>query len=662
MKTILYYLTLFVILLVPCVEAYAAPQAINFDSLAAGTNVTNQFSPAVFSSIPDYAMQVIDCSTCGHGSSLPNYIGPIRVNGAPDPSPNSTHDLYVDFTQPVRNLKFFAIGVNNSGVVGKVDIFQNGTFLTTVDIIGDGTYESPDLVDLRAFTDVTRIHVHSITDAAGFGYDDFTFGTGVTSLAFEVIDSPIDNNPNAAGGSRIFPDRQTPGDTVNRRRVRVKAESSLGANATIFFKSFDLDDPSSDATAVDFNGNAANDNRGDRGTPQQTGILSQPNTAGSSSTISATTDVNGVALIELTVTMQPGDNFMVGASDDQSYLNGLVASGTTLRDSGGYILAVTDKAKATPMLTVWRRLHVEVDSMGNVAGNQVTGVVQSARPNNSRNETLLTLNQTLERNRFESGLISITGVGNFRVISNSTGGVTIQGIVQSASVTGRPFILVDDDDFNSNDGANLDGDEAEDVAALAQALSLMQDSDLPAQNIFAAAYIRPTYDGGGTATNDTSNVAFQLNVANIAANVNSQLNLGRNGAGNERDDFWVVYLQIGYQGDLAQDIDSSTEPATGGVTTVLASTDTVTSSAGVPQGGEGSLVFMEASRDGDLTLGLGDDLKVRSAPHEVGHQFGLRGDTSGFGVMSQSGSGEPLRVVDQHLNLLRWRIKSPGQP
>lgn len=229
-------------------------------------------------------------------------------------------------------------------------------------------------------------------------------------------------------------------------------------------------------------------------------------------------------------------------------------------------------------------------------------------------------------------------------------------------MTGRPFILVDNDDFNSNDGANLDGDEAEDVAAPAQVFSLMQDSDLPAQNIFAPAYIRPVYDGGGSASNHSSSVAFSLNVANVAGSINNQLSLGRNSAGNERDDFWVVYLQIGYQGDETQDIDSSTEPAAGGATTYFAAADTVTSSAGMPQGGEGSLVFIEGSRDGDLTLRFGDDFKLRTAPHEVGHQFGLRGDAAGLGVMSQSGSGEPLRFVDQHLNMLRWRIKSPGQP
>jgi len=194
-------------------------------------------------------------------------------------------------------------------------------------------------------------------------------------------------------------------------------------------------------------------------------------------------------------------------------------------------------------------------------------------------------------------------------------------------------------------------------------LSEIRQSPNPTQNVYAPAYIRPTYDGGGATGNDTNNIAFSLNIPLTAAAINSQLNLGRNSGSNESDNFWVVYVQIGYQGDLTQDIDPATEPATAGATTQFGSVDDVTSSAGVVTGGQGSLVFIESSRDGDLTIMIGDDFKVRTGPHEVGHQFGLRGDAPGFGIMSQSGSGgEPLRFVDRHLNVLRWRIKSPGQP
>lgn len=46
-------------------------------------------------------------------------------------------------------------------------------------------------------------------------------------------------------------------------------------------------------------------------------------------------------------------------------------------------------------------------------------------------------------------------------------------------------------------------------------------------------------------------------------------------------------------------------------------------------------------------------------PHEIGHQFGIRGDTPGFGLMSYNNE---LTFVDRHLNVIRWRRKSPGIP
>lgn len=168
----------------------------------------------------------------------------------------------------------------------------------------------------------------------------------------------------------------------------MKALTSFGAGQTIYFKSFDLDDPSTDAAPVDSNGSAGNDNRGGAGTAQQYGILSPVGGNGTTNSASATTDANGVASADLTVTMQPGDNFMVAASHDSKYLGGLTVDRITLKDSGGLVVgAATTKAKASPMLTVWRRVHVEVDSMGVVTGNNVTGVIQNAVPNAAANTT-----------------------------------------------------------------------------------------------------------------------------------------------------------------------------------------------------------------------------------------------------------------------------------
>lgn len=88
-------------------------------------------------------------------------------------------------------------------------------------------------------------------------------------------------------------------------------------------------------------------------------------------------------------------------------------------------------------------------------------------------------------------------------------------------------------------------------------------------------------------------------------------------------------------------------------------TDSVTNSAGVPRGGDRTLVFQETSRDIDQLDMRGDENRRATAPHEVGHQFGLAGDVPGYHIMSIY---ESLDFVDTHLNVLRWRVKSPGQP
>jgi hypothetical protein len=80
---------------------------------------------------------------------------------------------------------------------------------------------------------------------------------------------------------------------------------------------------------------------------------------------------------------------------------------------------------------------------------------------------------------------------------------------------------------------------------------------------------------------------------------------------------------------------------------------------------------METCRDVDRVF---DDGSPRPTPnifcvevpvHELGHQFGLKGDNedgSGpnyFGVMGYSGNS--YSFVERHINLMRLRVKSPGE-
>jgi hypothetical protein len=525
----------------------------------------------------------------------------------------------------------------------------------------------------------------------------------ITSVLFEAIDSVLDPNPNAGGELRIFPDKQGPQDAINRAKVRVKASLTVPLpGVTIFFKSFDVDDPSTDLAPVDPNGHAGDDNRGS----PNCGVLTRFAIGSAVCAASTTTDDHGIATVPFEVTMQPGDNFKIVASLDQSYLNTLYVDGIDLKEAGGGLVPLTQRTK---MLTVWRRVHVEVDSMGLVQDNVVQRNILQAQ---TGVQTELSVNQLLtsngeSNNRFANGKITIQGIGSFRVIKSAKDSLTVDGSIRNSMARGRSFALYDDDNFDSSangDWHGLNGDAGKSVRELPETFSLIQDSDDPSANIFAPAYIRPIYDGGGSRLNNTSNVTFKLNLSDnglesqLAAFQTSCINDGLTnpGACVERDDFWVVYEQLGYQPATAEDLDPDNESAKSGLTRTFKNetiddVNCFDANYHEPVGGTGSIIYLETARDQDRILAKqpeydADGNRMSEAPvhkrttaHEMGHQFGLDGGetvakglpTHGFGIMSSPGFDtkpgiiglfwEPLSFTPRHLNILRCRQKSPGR-
>lgn len=147
----------------------AAQEIINFDTLSAGNVVTNQYAGLGVTFSAETGSQVI-VTAQNLGSSLPNFICS-GVNG----SINCVDDIYVDFATAISGLTFLSIGANNVGDVGDVRIFAGLLLLGTADIIANGTPNSPDLIDLTAFSGITRIEISNVTDLVGLGFDDFRF-------------------------------------------------------------------------------------------------------------------------------------------------------------------------------------------------------------------------------------------------------------------------------------------------------------------------------------------------------------------------------------------------------------------------------------------------------------------------------------------------------
>lgn len=552
----------------------------------------------------------------------------------------------------------------------------------------------------------------------------------ILSVVYEPIDSPLDGNPNSGDGLRIFPDKQSPDETTNRKRVRVKATIlPVRNNVRVYFKNFDLDDPSTDAAPVDSNGVQGNDNRGGRDsqgnwTQDSAGIFDLTGSCISDQNgISCLTDANGTATIEFSPTMQPGDNFAVAASLNAGYLSGIIVNGIGLTDSTSGPISQTTyvppaRAKRTEMLTVWRKLHIEVDTMENVgSGNNITGTVtavgQTACP---RPPTSCVINtgffvnttQALEMQRFNNGRINVNGTG-FSVLTNDGTSVTLNGNPQGSTTVplGSTFTLYDDDDYNADDAANLNGDDGEAIIRLSNSFIHLSDgATVPGDNSYGIAYIMPEYQWAGPY--NQANIVFDLNVHANNTNLDeltAALTVNRNSKDDERDDFWVAYFLVGYQGNENEDADGCRinpqnqqclrdqynivilEGANSGISKGLigsfSSCDCYLSPAcpitnppsggnpicsQLPTGSFGSLLYQEAQQDVKrswLLVGQNVDEIGTTAPHELGHQFGLLGDQirTTLGIMDYSmlPATNGQFIHPEHINIIRRRIKSPGQ-
>ncbi len=210
---------------------------INFDDLAPGTVVSNQYSGVTFSSDPGNSVVVFPVGSAA--PSQPNVIGTVDSNGGV----NGNLNFNVDFAQPVNDLSFFVVFDNTAGTAAKIDVFTTTGSPITVDLITDGDI-TPDLVNLSSFTNITRISVNNITDEGCFPYDSFQFNvaqvnrapvavddtattaqnTAVTILASTLLanDTDPDSNPlritgisNATNGTAVLNDNGTPGNSAD---------------------------------------------------------------------------------------------------------------------------------------------------------------------------------------------------------------------------------------------------------------------------------------------------------------------------------------------------------------------------------------------------------------------------------------------------------------
>lgn len=451
---------------------------------------------------------------------------------------------------------------------------------------------------------------------------------------------PFDTNPNTGGGLRIYPEKKTPTDTSfgrNKFTVRAKLSKPL-AGVKIDFKIVDPDDPTQEfvvegdptrLTDIDPNLDGDNDNR-DPSALYPMGLNGLTNSLGE-------------AQMFVQMSSKPGDNIRVIAharpnplSGSSSYFGGVYTNANDAYFQGAVIgetAGPTVAGATTPMITTWRSLHIERDSLGVVSGNVTTRTVTSIRTNTNGTSDLTISGGHLEDRRFEGGRVAYVVLPtplSFNIKTNTTNTITVKGTTVPSSIIGRTVTIYDDDDADRDD-ETLTGDNGQDVPMPDN--GLLQESDEGPDNMFAIAFIKPKYDlGAGSYDND---LPFFLNTPKAVATRDyptdeeamSMMEFDNVSLRKDKE-FWTIYLFGAYQGAVNQDSDPKYDADSNGLESYI----------GYANPKVGALCLIEEMSD-EANHGVWDPTDPGFDPryderyvplHEVGHLLRLSHDDGGF--------------------------------
>lgn len=486
-----------------------------------------------------------------------------------------------DVPLPVNKLRVFGqvpTATATNATVGElfVPLAAGSTNIIPFEVIGTNTYT------FTLHAEEVKIEL-SWTNVSG-------------NFPIEDNSNPISGTPMAGGGKRIWVGAKTPTESSQRNTVWLKAKITPPLpNATFYFRAFDVDDPSKDTT-IDPNGTAGNDNLPDVGLVYS--LKSGLFTATVVSTISAVADTNGEAMVEFAAGTQPGNNYRIAVALHPDDLNLLTETNT----QSEYYLPAGDKQVAkfpgfiSPMLTVWRKLHLEVDSMEAVAtngaeANSEAGTVSGytgdyPATGQARISTQSDLRGFGYNNAYENGRMEISGYGSFQILSNEFH-LDINNVpfyyfylvgTPGAGVVSQTFTLYDDDDrFLSTVGlpSALPKDE--------ESTNIVQDI----RKVFFPAYIDVT-NANAEGFNPNKRIAFKRNAPAIGFGFTSIFDDAKDLS--DSSTFWAHTLVLGYQPSSSEDGDpdaeSGGEPLRGATPKNL---------FGTSQGY--SVIFTEAVRD-----------------------------------------------------------------
>jgi hypothetical protein len=273
-------------------------------------------------------------------------------------------------------------------------------------------------------------------------------------------------------GKRYFPGAASPNDSSYRNKINVKVSVPGYKNGKVKLRAFDVDDPTPISGVDDDSGDSLGDDNNELDF-SLSGGFSGVVSVGTKESVSLTENSitlllndDGEGVAEFILSPQPGNNYRVAAElliDGQTSEIGnlqIDAEGDDYVSADNEPISALQIGATTDMLTVWRKLHIEVDSMeagppssgdeSNTVSGTITGYAANT-PVVGRSTLTLSLRLPNEEDRFKAGNITLSGAGVFEVKSNSDNLINDDTVEISgdpgSSVIGQSFTIVDDDDF-----------------------------------------------------------------------------------------------------------------------------------------------------------------------------------------------------------------------
>jgi hypothetical protein len=214
----------------------------------------------------------------------------------------------------------------------------------------------------------------------------------------------LDNPESHGGGLMFFAEKNTSdGNVHNKLKAVAKLTEPVppGTTITVYFKIFDMDDPTQNYITTgtprvnivdtnDVNGDpfAGGDNSRFR---EESGHAELPTLSAASVTLNPNEDTASVTFEIPEIDCRPGNNWKVVAHTSLDYLNDVeiddsaTSKGLGFRLKSNHTILVPAEFQ-TELVSIWRTINVEFDTMGAPKANEAFGIIAGIRKSRTATE------------------------------------------------------------------------------------------------------------------------------------------------------------------------------------------------------------------------------------------------------------------------------------